>query len=91
MTIDQRLPLSVELPGHLVEHAPQHGDFVIALFLDHLNLKIARADPLRRPRQPPDGPRQPFGEPKPHPDRRQHQEERKAKVDEAEFEQHPPA
>ncbi len=51
----------------------------------------ARADALCRPGQPPDGPRQAFGEPQPHPDRGQDEQQREAEIDEAELEQHPPA
>ncbi len=89
--VHQRLALRLQLPGHLVEDAPQHRDLVVALLLDHLHVEVAAADPLRRPREPPHRPRQPLGEPQAQPDRGKDQDHRKAEIEQAELEHEPPA
>ncbi len=51
--VQQGLALPLELAGHLVEIAPQHGNLVIAIILDDLHIQITATNPLGRRGQPP--------------------------------------
>ena len=78
-----------KLPRHLVENTTQNGDFIITLFFRHPRIKIALTNPRCRRRQSPDRTRKAFGKPQSQPDCRQDQDDRKAKIQQSEFEQHP--
>ena len=88
---DQRVALALHLPGHLVEGAPEERDLVVALLLAHPDVEVALPDPLGGAGEPADRPRQPLGEPEPHPDRGEDHHEREAEVDQRELEEQPPA
>ncbi|OIQ76560.1 hypothetical protein GALL_417550 [mine drainage metagenome] len=87
VVLDQRLALPLQLPRHLVEDAAQHGNFIVALFLLHLHVQIAGADPLRGTRQTPNGARKALGKPEAQPYRREDEDQRKAQIEQPELEQ----
>ena len=91
VAVHQRLALALELPRHLVEQPAQRCDLVIAVLFGDLHVKITTPDPFRRPGEPPDRARQPFGKPQSQPDSGQDQDQRKTKVDQAKVEQKPAA
>ena len=78
--IQQRLALALQLPRHLVKILAEHGNLVIALFLDHLHIQIARAHLLRSPRQTPHGAAETLGKPQAQQHSRQDQKHRKAQI-----------
>ena len=85
----QRLALALQLLGHLVEVPRQHGDFVVAAFLQHPHVQITRPHALRRTGQTPDGAGQAFGEPQAQPDGGEDEDHSKTDVKKAEFKQYP--